>query len=146
MRLLWCFVFGMFNKVLTTICINQWIIFNEYLIISLSNLLFIWKNSAFHSLVLLSLLVITKPLQDILWNMHTALSGMVLLWWYLTFLICSYEWRYIFQGLYSLKKHRLIDVGIPIINLRRSTDRLRFIMGIPTIPFLHLQRPWVASQ
>ena len=34
-------------------------------------------------------------------------------------------------GLYSLRKHRLISIGIPIINLRRSSDRLRFIMGIP---------------
>ena len=31
----------------------------------------------------------------------------------------------------SLKRHRLRGVGIPIIKLRRSGDRLRFIMGIP---------------
>ena len=35
------------------------------------------------------------------------------------------------QGLYSLRRRRLISIGIPIINLRRSPDRLRFIMGIP---------------
>ena len=35
------------------------------------------------------------------------------------------------QGLYSLRRRRLINIGIPIINLRRSSDRLRFIMGIP---------------
>ena len=35
------------------------------------------------------------------------------------------------QGLYSLRRRRLIGIGIPIINLRRSSDRLRFIMGIP---------------
>ena len=35
------------------------------------------------------------------------------------------------QGLYSLRKHRLVDIGIPITNLRRSSDRLRFVMGIP---------------
>ena len=29
------------------------------------------------------------------------------------------------------KRHRIIGIGIPIINLRRSSDRLRFIMGIP---------------
>ena len=34
-------------------------------------------------------------------------------------------------GLYSLRRRRLISIGIPIINLRRSSDRLRFIMGIP---------------
>ena len=34
-------------------------------------------------------------------------------------------------SLYSLKRRRLISIGIPIINLRRSSDRLRFIMGIP---------------
>ena len=33
------------------------------------------------------------------------------------------------QGLYSLRRRRLISLGIPIINLRRSSDRLRFIMG-----------------
>ena len=31
-------------------------------------------------------------------------------------------------GLFSLR-HRLIGIGIPIINLRRSSDRRRFIMG-----------------
>ena len=35
------------------------------------------------------------------------------------------------QGLYSLRRRRLISIGIPIINLTRSLDRLRFIMGIP---------------
>ena len=34
-------------------------------------------------------------------------------------------------GLYSLKICRLMGLGIPIINLRRSDDHLRFIMGIP---------------
>ena len=34
-------------------------------------------------------------------------------------------------GLYSLRRRPLISIGIPIINLRRSSDRLRFIMGIP---------------
>ena len=34
------------------------------------------------------------------------------------------------QGLYSLRRRRLIGIGIPIINLRRSDDRLMFIMGI----------------
>ena len=34
-------------------------------------------------------------------------------------------------GLYSLRRRRLISVGVPIINLGRSSDRLRFIMGIP---------------
>ena len=35
------------------------------------------------------------------------------------------------QGLYSLRRSCLISIGIPIINLRRSSDSLRFIMGIP---------------
>ena len=30
----------------------------------------------------------------------------------------------------SLRRRRLTGIGIPIINLRRSSDRLRFIMGI----------------
>ena len=48
-------------------------------------------------------------------------------------------------GLYSLRRRRLISIGIPMINLRRSSDRLRFIMGIP-IPvrrrLLSEWRPW----
>ena len=35
------------------------------------------------------------------------------------------------QGLYSLKRHRLTGIWIPIMNLRRSDDRLRFIVRIP---------------
>ena len=31
--------------------------------------------------------------------------------------------------LYSLKRHRLIGIGIPIRNLMRSSDGVRFIMG-----------------
>ena len=34
-------------------------------------------------------------------------------------------------GLYSLRRTRLIGIGIPMINMRRSSDRLRFIMRIP---------------
>ena len=34
-------------------------------------------------------------------------------------------------GLYSLRRRCLISLGIPIINLRWSSDCLRFIMGIP---------------
>ena len=36
-------------------------------------------------------------------------------------------------GLYSLRRRRLTGIGIPIINLRRSDDRLRCIMGIPIL-------------
>ena len=36
-------------------------------------------------------------------------------------------------GHYSLRKRRFTGIGIPIINLRRSDDRLRFIMGIPIL-------------
>ena len=35
------------------------------------------------------------------------------------------------QGLYSLRRRRLISIGIPITNLIRSSDRVRFIIGIP---------------
>ena len=41
----------------------------------------------------------------------------------------SYITQYRFPGLYSLRRHHLIGIGIPIINLRRSSDRLRFING-----------------
>ena len=40
-------------------------------------------------------------------------------------------------GLYSLRRQYLIGIGIPIIILRRSSDRLRFIMGIPILISLH---------
>ena len=50
------------------------------------------------------------------------------------------KWKYhhvvcpwLHQGLYSLRRRRLTGIGIPIINLRRSDDRLRFIMGIPIL-------------
>ena len=44
-------------------------------------------------------------------------------------------WMYgiITLGLYSLRRRRLTGIGIPIINLRRSDDRLRFIIGIPIL-------------
>ena len=35
------------------------------------------------------------------------------------------------QALHSPRRHRLIGIRIPSINLRRSSDRLMFIMGIP---------------
>ena len=34
-------------------------------------------------------------------------------------------------GLYSLRRRRFFGKGLPIINPRRSSDRLRFITGIP---------------
>ena len=34
-------------------------------------------------------------------------------------------------GLFSLRRHHPIGIGIPIINLRQLSDHLRFIMGIP---------------
>ena len=34
------------------------------------------------------------------------------------------------QGLHLVRRHRLISIGIPIINLRRSSQRLRFPVGI----------------
>ena len=41
-------------------------------------------------------------------------------------------------GLYSLKRHRLIGIGILIIvNLRRSSDHLRFMMGISILARQH---------
>ena len=43
--------------------------------------------------------------------------------------------------LYSLRRHRLFRMGIPIINLRRSADRLRFIMRI-TLPVRWLLYHW----
>ena len=43
-----------------------------------------------------------------------------------------------FQGLYLLRRRCLISNGIPIINLRQSCDRLRFIMEIPIPVRRHL--------
>ena len=45
-----------------------------------------------------------------------------------------------FLGLYSLRRCPLINIGIPMIHLRKSSDRLRFIMGIP-IPV----RRWIEA-
>ena len=44
-------------------------------------------------------------------------------------------------GLYSQRRRRLISIGIPIINLRRSSDPLRFIMGIP----MPIRRPLLSG-
>ena len=41
-------------------------------------------------------------------------------------------------GLYSLRRRRLTGIGIPMIDLRRSDDRLRFIMGILILVRRHL--------
>ena len=49
------------------------------------------------------------------------------------------------QGLYSLRRCCLTGIGIPIINLRQSDDRLRFIMRLPILirpRLLSEQRPW----
>ena len=46
-------------------------------------------------------------------------------------MVCGMTCFDIIQGLYSLSRRRLINIGVPVINLRRSSDRLRFIMGIP---------------
>ena len=34
-------------------------------------------------------------------------------------------------GIHTLRRHGLIGIGIPVINLRQWSDRLRFIMWIP---------------
>ena len=41
--------------------------------------------------------------------------------------------RHTVQGLYSLRRRSLTGIGITMINLRRSDDRLMFIMGIPIL-------------
>ena len=50
-------------------------------------------------------------------------------------LVTAKKWTdtigYVNLGLCSLRRRRLISIGIPIINPRRSSDSLRFIMGIP---------------
>ena len=57
-----------------------------------------------------------------LWRHCNALHG----------IYCKhYQGIYTILGLCSLRRHRLIGVHGPIINLRRSSDHLRFIMGIP---------------
>ena len=47
-------------------------------------------------------------------------------------------------GLYSLRRHRLIVIGIPIMHLGRSSGRLRFIMGIP-IPVIWSLVLWIEA-
>ena len=46
---------------------------------------------------------------------------------------CLSAWWVKALGLYSLRRRRLTGIGIPMINLRRSDDHLRFIMGIPIL-------------
>ena len=39
-------------------------------------------------------------------------------------------WTILLQGHYSMRRHHLIGLRIPIIYLRRSSDHLIFVMGI----------------
>ena len=41
-------------------------------------------------------------------------------------------------GFYSLRRHSLMDIGIPTINLRQLSDCLRPITGIPILMRWHL--------
>ena len=51
--------------------------------------------------------------------------------YYLSFgIICSHTGM---MGVYSLRRRRLTGIGIPMTNLRRFDDRLRFTMGIPIL-------------
>ena len=50
------------------------------------------------------------------------------------------------HGHYSLGRHCIIRIGIPIINLRRSPDRLKFIMGIPLLFCFSKNRPRLTVQ
>ena len=50
--------------------------------------------------------------------------------WYHMALHMEWQLQDIGQVLYSLRRPHLIGIGIPIINLRRSSDRFRFMMGI----------------
>ena len=45
--------------------------------------------------------------------------------------ICSTCHDLCTQGFNTLRRHRLIGTGIPIINIRMSSDRLKFILGFP---------------
>ena len=94
------------------------------------------------------------PFDDVI-MIHAVLLCFVVLWWYYEFpvAVCDlfthvfqvclsgtrksrddpgpFQYVYVFLpvlGLYSLRRRRLISTGIPIINLRRSSDCLRFIM------------------
>ena len=72
--------------------------------------------------------------------------------WLMSWLYCSnpshqlfdYLWTDVFtdaphpRPLFTKKTHFLISIGIPIINLRWSSDHLRFIMGIPIPMRRHL--------
>ena len=63
----------------------------------------------------------------------------------LTLVLGSVKWP---RASIHLRRHRFINIGIPIINLRRSSDRLRFLMGIPfpvrrrLLVIRHQLRPW----
>ena len=60
----------------------------------------------------------------------------VSIWWrhHVDTLCCGAiagEFTHILQGFYSLRRRRFICIWFPVINLRRSWDCLRFIMGFP---------------
>ena len=55
----------------------------------------------------------------------------------------SHCFSHTIQGLYSLNRHRLTCIGIPIVNWRWSDDRLRFIIGIHITIIRCLLMEWV---
>ena len=63
------------------------------------------------------------------WTWNIILAAYVEGTWRLHYVYTHHFLRHL--DLYALRRRRLISIGIPIINLRRWSDRLRFIMGIP---------------
>ena len=62
--------------------------------------------------------------------MHWIHYNIVCHQWNEGWVLCLFVQSVVKLGLYSLKRHSVTWIGIPIINLRRSDDQLRFIMGI----------------
>ena len=77
-----------------------------------------------------SYMVRTKPhVQCTKCSMHMHIFRLLPIYLNFYFLVDSFG--LFTNGLYSLRRRRHTGIGIPIINLRRSADRLRFIIGIP---------------
>ena len=77
-----------------------------------------------------------SPLEYILVVMYTIWALLVVVW-------CRSIIHDIPQGLCSLRRTRLVSKGILIVNMRRSSDRLRFTTTIPIPIRQHLFFYWI---
>ena len=89
--------------------------------------------TSWHGTVSLYCITKFRHLQHTPSNMHTYVCFVCygVLFYAQVLVDLCHLFSQILQGLHSLRRHHLIGIGIPIVNLRRSPERFSFIIGIP---------------